>query len=63
MLIVVQVDDHDPKMAADMANAHIEELTKLLGRLAVTEAQERRVFFEQQLSGLRASLRRALGKS
>jgi uncharacterized protein involved in exopolysaccharide biosynthesis len=48
-LITVEVDDKDPKFAADLANAHVEELTKLLGRLAVTEAQQRRMFFENQL--------------
>lgn len=48
-LITVSVDDHDPKMAADIANAHVQELTKLMGRLAVTEAQQRRKFFETQL--------------
>ena len=49
-LISVEVDDHDPQFAADLANAHVEELHKLLGRLAVTEAQQRRVFFEKQLT-------------
>lgn len=48
-LITVSVDDTDPQMAADIANAHVQELTKLLSRLAVTEAQQRRQFFEQQL--------------
>jgi uncharacterized protein involved in exopolysaccharide biosynthesis len=48
-LISVEVDDKDPKFAADLANAHVEELRKLLGRLAVTEAQQRRMFFEKQL--------------
>jgi uncharacterized protein involved in exopolysaccharide biosynthesis len=48
-LITVTVHDTDPQMAADIANAHVQELTKLLGRLAVTEAQQRRQFFEQQL--------------
>lgn len=48
-LITVQVDDKDPKFAAELANAHVEELQKLLGRLAVTEAQQRRMFFEKQL--------------
>jgi tyrosine-protein kinase Etk/Wzc len=48
-LISVEVDDKDPKFAADMANAHVEELRNLLGRLAVTEAQQRRMFFEKQL--------------
>jgi uncharacterized protein involved in exopolysaccharide biosynthesis len=49
-LITVQIDDKDPKFAAELANAHVEELQKLLARLAVTEAQQRRAFFEKQLS-------------
>ncbi len=48
-LISVEVDDIDPKFAADLANAHVEELSKLLGKLATTEAQQRRLFFEKQL--------------
>jgi tyrosine-protein kinase Etk/Wzc len=48
-LISVEADDKDPKFAADLANAHVEELRNLLGRLAVTEAQQRRMFFEKQL--------------
>jgi tyrosine-protein kinase Etk/Wzc len=49
-LISVEVDDVDPKFASDLANAHVEELGKLLGKLATTEAQQRRLFFEKQLS-------------
>lgn len=49
-LISVTVDDEDGRRAADMANAYIDELRRLSGSLAVTEAQQRRVFFEQQLS-------------
>jgi len=48
-LVTVEVDDTSPAMAAEIANAHVEELQKLLGRLAVTEAQQKRVFFEKQL--------------
>jgi tyrosine-protein kinase Etk/Wzc len=48
-LISVEVDDKDPKFAAELANAHVNELHNLLGRLAVTEAQQRRMFFEKQL--------------
>lgn len=48
-LIQVEVDDHDPKFAADLANAHPAEITRVLGRLAVSEAQLRRAFFENQL--------------
>ena len=49
-LISVEVDDKDPKFAAELANSHVEELGKLLGKLATTEAQQRRLFFEKQLT-------------
>ena len=58
-IISVEVDDHDPKVAADMANAHVEELHRLLARLAVTEAQQRRVFFEKQLAQTKDNLVKA----
>lgn len=49
-LISVEVDDENPQFAADLANAHVEELAKLLSKLATTEAQQRRLFFEKQLN-------------
>lgn len=49
-LISVTVDDHDPEVAAHIANAYVEELSVLMGRLSVTEAQQRRAFFEKQLN-------------
>ncbi|WP_343589071.1 Wzz/FepE/Etk N-terminal domain-containing protein [Paracidovorax wautersii] len=55
-IITIQVDDKDPKVATDMANAYIEELGHLLDRLAVTEAQQRRLFFEKQLSETKLKL-------
>jgi len=58
-LMVVEVDDHDPKRAAAIANAYVEELSILLSRLAVTEAQQRRVFFERQLEKVKGDLTRA----
>jgi uncharacterized protein involved in exopolysaccharide biosynthesis len=48
-LISLEFDDKDPQFAADVANAYVDELRKVLGRLAVTEAQQRRLFFEKQL--------------
>jgi uncharacterized protein involved in exopolysaccharide biosynthesis len=48
-LITVEVDDHDPKRAADIANAFVEELRKFTNTLAVTEAAQKRLFFETQL--------------
>lgn len=48
-LIAISVEDHDPKRAADMANSYMEALREQNGRLALTEAAQRRLFFEQQL--------------
>jgi tyrosine-protein kinase Etk/Wzc len=58
-IINVEVDDHDPQFAADLANAHVEELRHLMGRLAVTEAQQRRQFFEKQLEQTKDKLAQA----
>ena len=58
-VISVEVDDKDPKFAADLANAHEVEVRKLLGRLAVSEAQLRRVFFEKQLQETKENLVKA----
>jgi tyrosine-protein kinase Etk/Wzc len=58
-VISVEVDDRDPKFAAELANAHAVEVTHLLGRLAVSEAQLRRVFFEQQLKETKENLVKA----
>ncbi len=49
-LISVEVEDQDPQFEAGLANAHVEELGKLLSKLAITEAQQRRLFFEKQLT-------------
>jgi tyrosine-protein kinase Etk/Wzc len=48
-LITIEVDDRDPAFAAELANAQVEELGVLIQRLALTEAQQRRAFFENQL--------------
>ncbi len=49
-LIAIEFDDKDPKRAAAIANAYVEELYKLTQTLAVTEASQRRLFFEKQLA-------------
>jgi capsule polysaccharide export protein KpsE/RkpR len=58
-VITVEVDDKDPKFAADLANAVPAELSKVLSRLAVSEAQQRRVFYEQQLKDTKEHLIKA----
>ncbi|MEN9418886.1 MAG: hypothetical protein RI988_2506 [Pseudomonadota bacterium] len=51
--ITIEVEDEDPQRATDLANAYVEELRKLTARLALTEAQQRRQFFEGQLQATR----------
>jgi uncharacterized protein involved in exopolysaccharide biosynthesis len=58
-LISVEVDDHDRQRAADMANASVEELRRLTNGLALSEAQQRRIFFEEQLRTVRDRLTEA----
>jgi uncharacterized protein involved in exopolysaccharide biosynthesis len=48
-IIVIEVDDKYPKRAAELTNAYVDELVKLTKDLAVTEASQRRLFFERQL--------------
>src|SRR5436190_3701882 len=48
-IITIEVEDKDPKRAAELANAYVDELMKLTKVLAVTEASQRRLFFERQL--------------
>ena len=58
-LIGVDVDDNDPKRAADMANAHVEELHRVTSQFALTEAQQRRAFFEGQMLAAKGRLTQA----
>jgi uncharacterized protein involved in exopolysaccharide biosynthesis len=58
-LITVEVEDTDPQRAAAIANRHVDELRRLTSQLALTEAQQRRVFFEEQLKKTRDDLTKA----
>lgn len=58
-LITVAVEDVDPKRAAALANQYVDELRRLTSELAVTEAQERRSFFEGQLKSTKEKLAQA----
>ncbi|AXC11520.1 Tyrosine-protein kinase Wzc [Acidisarcina polymorpha] len=49
-LIHITVEDHDPRRASDLANAYIDELYAMNSHLAITEAAQRRVFFDQELA-------------
>lgn len=48
-LITIEARDKDPNFSAKLANAHVEALIKLMGDMAVSEAQQRRLFLERQI--------------
>jgi tyrosine-protein kinase Etk/Wzc len=58
-LIHISVTDSSAQRAADMANAYVEEFKKFTATLAVTEASQRRLFFEQQLAQAKDNLAKA----
>jgi len=49
-LIHIKVEDRDPNRAARLANAYVEELSLRNANVALTEASQRRMFFEKQLA-------------
>ena len=47
--ISISVTDRDPRRSAEIANAYVNELRRLNQNFALTEAGQRRLFYEQQL--------------
>jgi uncharacterized protein involved in exopolysaccharide biosynthesis len=69
-MISISVEDKDKKRAAEMANAYVEELRNVTKGLALTEASQRRLFYEEQLkqakddlAGAEVGLKQAQEKS
>ncbi len=58
-LIRLEVEDRDPHRAAELANGWVEEYKRFNSSLAVTEAQQRMLFFEQELKSAREELSHA----
>jgi uncharacterized protein involved in exopolysaccharide biosynthesis len=48
-LIHISIEDRDPNRAAELANGYVAQFRTLSQHLAITEASQRRLFFEQQL--------------
>lgn len=55
-LITIAVQDKDPALAAEMANALVEELQRTIRGLAITQAALQRLFLENQLKDVRLAL-------
>lgn len=69
-LITIQVEDQDQKRVALLANSYVDELARLTKTLAITEAAQRRLFFERQLemsknnlANAEAAMKNALDKN
>jgi capsule polysaccharide export protein KpsE/RkpR len=58
-LIHISVTDSEPERAAELANGWLDEYRRFTATLAISEASERRLFYERQLSVAREDLMRA----
>ncbi len=58
-LITIKVTDKDSKKAAEIANGYVDAFRKLSANLAITEASQRRLFFQQQLLDSKEKLAQA----
>ncbi len=55
-LIHISIEDHDPRRAAELANGYVDQFRDLSQHLAITEASQRRLFFEQELDQAKNNL-------
>ena len=55
-LIHISVEDRDPTRARDLANGYVDQFRNLSEHMAITEAGQRRLFFEKQLQQANQSL-------
>jgi tyrosine-protein kinase Etk/Wzc len=58
-LIRISVVDSDPRRAAELANGYVEQFRDLSQHLAITEASQRRLFFERELEQAKRELANA----
>jgi uncharacterized protein involved in exopolysaccharide biosynthesis len=58
-LLHISVEDRDPNRAAELANGYVDQFRKMSEHLAITEASQRRLFFEQQLEQAKDNLANA----
>jgi uncharacterized protein involved in exopolysaccharide biosynthesis len=55
-IISITVVDHDPKRAAAMGQAYVEELNRLVAELSTSSARRERIFLEQRLQAVSKDL-------
>jgi capsule polysaccharide export protein KpsE/RkpR len=55
-IITISVTDRDPKLAAGIAQAYVEELNQLVAELSTSAAHRERVFLEERLGSVKLDL-------
>ena len=55
-MIQISVTEHDPGLASNLANFFVDALYEMNSTLAISEASQRRLFFEQQLNDEKRAL-------
>src|SRR6185437_8967246 len=58
-LIRISIEDRDAKRAAELANGYVDQFRSLSEHMAITEASQRRLFFQQQLEEAKENLANA----
>lgn len=58
-IITITVVDHDPKRAAAMGQAYVEELNRLVAELSTSSARRERIFLEERLQAVGKDLESA----
>jgi capsule polysaccharide export protein KpsE/RkpR len=58
-IITLTVTDHDPKRAAAMGQAYVEELNRLVAELSTSSARRERIFLEERLKTVNQDLETA----
>ncbi len=61
-IIAVTVTDHDPRRAAAMAQAYVDELDRLVEQVSTSSARRERVFLEEKLRAVKQDLDSAAQK-
>ena len=55
-IITIVVTDHDPKRAAAMARAYVDELDRLVAQVSTSSARRERIFLEERLQKVKTDL-------
>lgn len=55
-IITIGVTDRDPKRAAAMAHAYVDELDRLVAQVSTSSARRERIFLEERLKTVKAEL-------